>query len=403
MSFDEDPHPFDAITAADLRAAGSLKWTLYPDAIGAFVAEADFGVAPQITRAVRDAMDAGFTGYPAPWLTARLQAATARWQAEQYGWDVAPDDVQLVPDVIAAFEFVIERFTAPGAAIIVPTPAYMPFLTVPQRHGRRVIEVPSILADGRWTMDLDAVAAAFADGAEMLVLCNPHNPLGTVLSREELLRIADVVSDAGGRVFADEIHAPLVFSPAQHVPYASVSDAAAAHTVTATSASKAWNLAGFKCAQLILSNDESREAWRADGGWAGHGTATIGSVAQVAAYSEGADWLADVVAYLDGNRRLLAELVAEHLPGVRMTVPEGTYIAFLDFRDTGLTGDLGEWFREHAGVAMTDGSACGQAGAGFTRFVFATPRPILRAAVEQTGAALRGFPSAASVGSAASA
>lgn len=134
--------------------------------------------------------------------------------------------------------------------------------------------------------------------------------------------------------------------------------------------------------------------------WAGHGTATIGSVAQVAAYAEGANWLADVVAYLDGNRRLLAELVAEHLPGVRMTVPEGTYIAFLDFRDTGLTGDLGEWFREHAGVAMTDGSACGQAGAGFTRFVFATPRPILRAAMEQMGAALRGLPSAASAGSA---
>lgn len=389
MSFDAEPHPFDAITEEDLRAAGSLKWTRYPDAIGAFVAEADFGVAPAITQAVAGAMDAGFTGYPAPWLTAELQAATARWQAEQYGWNVAPDDVALVPDVIAAFEFVIEAFTSPGAAVIVPTPAYMPFLTVPQRHGRRVVEVPSILTDGRWTMDLDAVAAAFADGAELLVLCNPHNPLGTVSTRDELVRISEVVSDAGGRVFADEIHAPLVYAPAAHVPYASVSEAAAAHAVTATSASKAWNLAGFKCAQLLFSNDETRQAWQADGGWAGHGTATIGSVAQVAAYTQGQDWLASVVDYLDGNRWLLADLVAEHLPGVRMTVPEGTYIALLDFRAAGLTGDLGEWFREHAGVAMTDGAACGAAAVGFARLVFATPRPILRRAIEQIGAALR--------------
>lgn len=388
MSFDDDRHPFDAITEQQLRAAGSLKWTMFPDTIGAFVAEADFGVAPAITQAVAGAMDAGFTGYPAQWLTAELQAATARWHADHYGWDVSADDVRLVPDVIAAFEFVIDAFTSPGAAIIVPTPAYMPFLTVPQRHGRRVIEVPSREVDGRWTMDLDAVAAAFADGAELLVLCNPHNPLGTVLTRDELQQISQVVSDAGGRVFSDEIHAPLVYAPATHVPYASVSDAAAAHAVTATSASKAWNLAGFKCAQLIFSNDETRAAWEADAGWAGHGTATIGAVAQLAAYTEGEAWLADVVEYLDGNRRLLADLVAEHLPGVRVTMPEGTYIALLDFRDTGLTGDLGAWFREHAGVAMTDGAACGQAAVGFTRFVFATPRPILREAIERVGKAL---------------
>lgn len=222
----------------------------------------------------------------------------------------------------------------------------------------------------------------------MLVLCNPHNPLGTVATRDELLAIADVVSDAGGRVFSDEIHAPLVYAPSTHVPYASVSDAATAHTVTATSASKAWNLAGFKCAQLIFSNDETRAAWETDGGWAGHGTATVGAVAQIAAYTDGAEWLAEVTDYLDGNRMLLAELVGEHLPEVRMTVPEGTYIALLDFRATGLTGDLGEWFREHAGVAMTDGAACGEAAIGYTRFVFATPRPILREAILRIAAAL---------------
>lgn len=380
-------HPFDEITETDLRAAGSVKWTMFPDTIGAFVAEMDFGLAPAITEAISGSLEAGLTGYLPQHLATALQEETARRYTEHHGWHLTGDQVRLVPDVIAAFEFAIETFTAPGAAIIVPTPAYMPFLSVPPRLGRRVIEVPSIQSEGRWAMDLDAVAAAFADGAELLVLCNPHNPLGTVATRDELVRIAETVTDAGGRVFSDEIHAPLVYAPATHIPYASVSPAAAAHTVTAASASKAWNLAGLKCAQIIFSNAESLERWEADDGWIGHGTSTTGAVANLAAYTSGGAWLDEVTAYLDENRRLLAELVAE-LPGVHVSMPEGTYIALLDFRETGLTGDLGEWFREHAGVAMTDGAACGEAAIGFTRFVFATPRPVLREAVERIGRAL---------------
>ncbi|KQZ23670.1 MalY/PatB family protein [Microbacterium sp. Root553] len=381
---------FDQITRDDLHSAGSLKWTTFPDMIGAFVAEMDFGLAPAITDAVKDALDVGVTGYLPERLAKDLSAATARWYAESYGWEIPADRVHHVPDVIAAFELAIENFTSPGSAVIVPTPAYMPFLFVPPMHDRRVIEVPSIEVDGRWVMDLDAVAQAFRDGGEMLVLCNPHNPLGTVATRDELLAIAETVTAAGGRVFADEIHAPIVYAPAQHIPYASVSDAAAAHTFTATSASKAWNLAGLKCAQVIISNDADAELWERLGFWPGHGTSTLGVVANIAAYTAGAPWLDEVVEYLDGNRRMLAQLVDEKLPGVRMIVPEGSYIALLDFRETGLTGDLAEWFREHAGVAMTDGAACGEAAIGYTRFVFALPRPLLVEAVERIAAALAG-------------
>lgn len=380
-------HPFDTITEADLRTAGSLKWTMFPDAIGAFVAEMDFGVAPAITEAIGASLTSGLTGYLPQHLATDLQQATAQRYADHYGWSLSADQVRLVPDVIVAFEFAMKNFTSPDAAIIVPTPAYMPFLSVPPRLGRRVIEVPSILSDGRWTMDLDAVAAAFADGGEMLVLCNPHNPLGTVATRDELLAIAEIVADAGGRVFSDEIHAPLVYAPAAHIPYASLSPVTAGHTVTAASASKAWNLAGLKCAQIIFSDAKTVELWEADGGWTGHGTSTTGAIANLAAYTSGGGWLADVTEYLDGNRRLLAELV-EEIPGVTMTMPEGTYIALLDFRETGLTGDLGEWFRENAGVAMTDGAACGEAAIGFARFVFATPRPVMREAVERIRKAL---------------
>ncbi|OAN33379.1 MalY/PatB family protein [Microbacterium sp. H83] len=383
------PGTFDLITQDDLRGAGSVKWTTFPDTIGAFVAEMDFGLAPAINDAISGALDRGLTGYLPTQVAKDLSEATVRWYADSYGWNVDPERVHHVPDVIAAFELAIENFTTPGSAVIVPTPAYMPFLMVPPMRGRRVIEVPSIEVDGRWVMDLEAVAQAFRDGGEMLVLCNPHNPLGTVASREELLAIAEVVTDAGGRVFSDEIHAPIVYAPAQHIPYASVSDSAASHTLTATSASKAWNLAGLKCAQIILSNDADVELWERVGFWAGHGTSTLGVLANTAAYTAGREWLDGVVDYLDGNRRMLAQLVAEKLPGVRMTTPEGSYIALLDFRETGLTGDLGEWFRENAGVAMTDGAACGEAGVGFTRFVFALPRPVMVEAVERIAAALQ--------------
>jgi cystathionine beta-lyase len=383
------PGTFDALTENDLRRAGSVKWTAFPDVIGAFVAEMDFGVAPAIKEAVTGALDQGLTGYLPQHLTDALSAATAEWYTDHYGWRIAPERVKHVPDVIAAFEYAIEQYTAPGAAVIVPTPAYMPFLMVPPMHGRRVIEVPSIERDGRWTMDHQAVAAAFADGGELLVLCNPHNPLGTVATRSELEQVAATVTAAGGRVFSDEIHAPIVYAPAQHVPYASLSDETANHTLTATSASKAWNLAGLKCAQVIVSNAADDEQWDRAGMWAGHGTSTIGAVANVAAYTRGGDWLHDVVDYLDGNRRLLGALVAEHLSDVRVTMPEGTYIALLDFRGTGLQGDLGVWFREHAGVAMTDGAACGIAAVGFTRFVFAMPRPLIEEAVLRMARALR--------------
>ncbi|MFG6401152.1 MalY/PatB family protein [Microbacterium sp. P04] len=379
---------FDALTEADLRANGSVKWTMFPDVIGAFVAEMDFGVAPPITAALTGALDRGLTGYLPKHLSDALSAATAAWYRDAYGWEVPADRVHHVPDVIAAFELAIERFTAPGSAVIVPTPAYMPFLIVPPMHGREVIEVPSIEVDGRMTMDLDGIARAFDEGAGLLVLCNPHNPLGTVFTRDELEAVSVVVAAKNGRVFSDEIHAPIVYSPARHIPYASISEAAASHTITAASASKAWNLAGLKCAQVILSNESDAAAWAEFGFWAGHGTSTLGVVAAVAAYTDGGPWLDDAVDYLDGNRRLLADLVAELLPDARVTMPEGTYIALIDFRAYGIEGDPAEWFRDNARVAMTDGAACGVAGVGHMRFVFAMPRPLVREAVERIAAAL---------------
>jgi cystathionine beta-lyase len=213
--------------------------------------------------------------------------------------------------------------------------------------------------------------------------------VGRVFLREELEAICAVVDRHGGRVFSDEIHAPLVYAGARHVPYASISDIAGRHAITATSASKAWNLPGLKCAQLILSNDADAALWEKIGQRPRHGASNLGVMANTVAYRAGRDWLQEVLAYVDGNRRELAACLAKHLPSVRYLIPEGTYIAWLDCRALGLGVPPAEFFREKAGVALTDGIDCGAPGEGFVRLIFATPRPILRRAVRQMAYALR--------------
>jgi cystathionine beta-lyase len=294
-----------------------------------------------------------------------------------------------MPDVLKGLEITIRLYAPKGGKVIVPTPAYMPFLTTPQLHGREIVQVPMAQTDGRWEYDLDAIDAAFAAGAEVLIVCNPFNPIGRVMTRDEMLAISEVVDRHGGRVFSDEIHAPIVFNGLRHVPYASISETAANHTITAIAASKAWNLAGLKTAQIVTSNDADEAIWQETGAQLGHGASTLGVIASTAAYNTGQEWLQGVLDYLDGNRRWLADAVADKLPGVRYTMPEGTYLAWLDFCGTGLDGDLAEFFRENARVAMVDGGACGEVGKGCVRFNFAMPRPILEQAVQQMAQAMR--------------
>jgi cystathionine beta-lyase len=382
------PHAFDSITADELRRRGSLKWSTFPGTIGAFVAEMDFGVAPEIERALHDAVTAADFGYLPARLSGAMSAATADWLQRSSGWEVDPGAIAPVADVISALQVTIEHYSAPGAPVIVPTPAYMPFLTVPALFGRDVIEVPLAEVDGRYELDLEAIDRALAPRGGLFVLCNPYNPVGRVFSREELTALSEVIERRGARVFSDEIHAPLIFSGHRQVSYASISDAAASHTVTATSASKAWNLAGLKCAQIIFSNADDLAVWEKVGMMASHGASNLGVIANTAAYSAGVPWLEDVVDYLDGNRRALGALLSEHLPQVRYSIPEGTYIAWLDWREHSFADTAADVLRTQAGVAMTDGVMCGAAGRGFTRLIFATPRPVLAQAVERMASAV---------------
>ncbi|MCD2185691.1 MalY/PatB family protein [Actinomycetospora soli] len=385
-------HRFDALTADVMRAGGTWKWSGQGVAggtdrhgrglIGAFVAEMDFPTAGPVADAVRASVDASRVGYLADAWVADMAAACSAFWTDRFGWTVDPARIRPVPDVMTALVATIEHFTPPGSPVLLPMPAYMPFLTVPGRLGREMVPVP--MTTDPFALDLEALDAAFtSSGSRLLVLTNPHNPTGRLFTAEELAGVAEVVERHGARVFADEIHAPLTFDGRAHVPYASLSDVTAAHAITATSASKAWNLPGLKCGQVILSNSDDAATWAEHGYLAEHSTATPGVLATTAAYTHGRPWLDDVLSYLDGNRALLREA---SLPGVDAVVPEGTYLAWLDASGLGLDEPASAFFAREAGVVMTDGALCG--GPGGMRLTLATARPVLAEALERMAAAL---------------
>jgi len=374
---------------ATLRARGSFKWAAAgPDGLGAAVAEMDFGAAPPILDALAGLSAAANFGYLPPQLADELAAACAEFGKRRYGWDLDPALIHPVPDVLKALEIAITQFSRPGSPVILPSPAYMPFLSLPRFLGREIIQVPMRDDAGFFTLDLDAIEAAFRAGGHLLIFCNPYNPLGRVFTRDEMTELTSVVDRHGGRVFADEIHAPLVYPGQQHVPYAASSDAAAAHTLTATSASKAWNLPGLKCAQVILTNEHVQQRWEKIGFFASHGASNPGVVANIAAYRHGEAWLNEVVAYLDDSRRLLADLLRRHLPQVRYRPPDGTYLAWLDCTAMDLPDSPGRLVTGRRRITVVDGPAFGTGGAGSFRFNFATPQPILAQMVEHIAAAL---------------
>jgi cystathionine beta-lyase len=384
----------DAISVEQLRSTGATKWSAEDGTLGAFVAEMDFGIDQSITKALHKAVDDGSFGYMPKGISAELSDATAEFLDRRYGWQVPASDVWAIPDVIMGLELAMEHCSTPASKIIVPTPSYMPFLMVPPMRGREVIEMPLAVRDGRYEFDLDALQRAFDEGGNLLVLCNPYNPVGRVFSKQELIDISEVVERNGGRVFSDEIWAPLVFSGSVHIPYASISSAAAQHTITAMSASKAWNLPGLKCAELVLTSDRDRETWEKVGFFAGHGTSNLGAIANAVAFRQGDAWLADLVPYLESNRDLLLSLLAEEIPDAWMPKPEGTYVGWIDFRAVG-TGDTpAEFFTREASIVLTEGSMCGVAGTGFARLIFATPKPILEQIVRSLGHSLRGIAAA---------
>lgn len=380
----------DEVSVAELRSRGSLKWAKPgPDGFGAFVAEMDFGTAQPILDSLDElARRFGF-GYMHNRPLLELADACAQWQSARYGWDVSPGNIKVVPDVIKALEIVIENFSRDRSPVILPTPAYMPFFVIPKMLGREIIQVPMVQDRGIFKLDLEGIEDAYRRGGNTLILCNPYNPVGRVFTRSELTALADIVDRHDGRVFADEIHAPLVYSEHRHVPYASINAVAAGHTITATSTSKGWNLPGLMCAQVVLTNPADQKVWDEFNMFVTYGASNPGVVAATAAYRHGAEWLDEVIAYLDSNRKMIGTLLAETLPGVEYTPPQGTYFAWLNFNSLdGSWGSPGDFITSEAKVMVVDGQRCGAPGRGWIRFNFATPQPILAHMIERMAVAV---------------
>jgi cystathionine beta-lyase len=380
---------FDDVDLDRLRARRTVKWSLYgPDVLAAWVAEMDFDVAPVVRQAIVDAVDREDFGYVEADLGA-LTGATAAFLAARHGWEVSPTRIFPIADVLIGIGAALDLHVAPEAPVVVPTPAYPPFFEVVELTRRPVIAVPLVRTATTDALDLDATDAAFASGARAVLLCNPHNPSGRVFTRDELGALASVVERHGARVVADEVHAPLVYDGARHVPYASVSDATAAHTVTVTSASKAFNLAGLKCAQVVTSNHADAARWRERKVFDVAGPTPIGIAASTAAYADGGGWLDALVAYLTANRDALGGLLARHLPGVTWHRPEATFLAWLDCTGLGYD-DPARWFLDHAGVALSDGPPFGAGNEQMVRLNFATSRTLLGRIVAAMGSAAAG-------------
>jgi cystathionine beta-lyase len=274
--------------------------------------------------------------------------------------------------------------TKPGEGVIVNPPVYFPFFDLVAESGARVVEVPLAggIAEG-WSLDLAGIEQAFRDGARAYLLCNPHNPVGRAHSADELRAVAELAAKYGATVVSDEIHGPLTYPDAVFTPFLSVSDAAREVGVCVTAASKAWNLAGLKCALMVTAGGPNQRIvgsmpdevyWR---------TSILGLRASIAGYREGGEWLDGIVASLDASRRLLADLLAEHLPSAQYRMPEATYLAWLDLRALGWGDDPAEHALEHAKVALSNGPPFGTPGIGFARLNLACSPEVLTEAISR--------------------
>ena len=367
----------EKITLDSLRRSGSKKWTTYPDALGMFLAEMDFGIPPVVRDIVAHAATNGCLGYLPETVRGDLQNATASMLARRYHWTVNPDQVYVLPDVLSALKETI-RYLSSGP-VVVPTPAYMPFLTLPAELGREIIQVPSPIVDGRYVLDLVGIDRALRHGG-LLILCNPWNPVGRVLTREELLALEQIVTKNGAKVFSDEIHAPLVFD-GEHIPYASISTQAASHTITALAASKGWNIPGLKCAQMIL-NTQDQETIEPYVFAMSDPVGILGPKAAIAVYTDDGGWCQDISSILKTNRTMVCQAISR-IPELEATCPEGTYISWIDAKK--LAERVGSPTRHilNHGVALTDGTMSGRGYENHMRLIFATPSDILETALDR--------------------
>lgn len=378
---------FDDLSLAKLRGRSSAKWTTYPpDVLPAWVAEMDFPLAEPIKQRLRRAIDADDCGYAHP---TALPDAFAAFAKSRFDWTVDPSRVRSAPEVMIAIAEILRIVTKPGDGIVINRPVYPPFTMVIEEVGCRVVDAPlAHVQGGGWDLDLDALEEAFAGGARAYVLCNPHNPVGRVFEKAQLEAIAKLAKQYNVVVLADEIHGPLVLPGAKHVPFVSVSEPLGADAITITSASKAFNIAGLKCAVFVAGSQAMQSAMKKLPIELPERVGLHGMLANIVAFQEGAQYLDELLAHLDRNRALMTELLGVYLPAVRYIPPQAGYLAWLDCSALGLGDDPAKIFLKKGKVALMRGLDFGRQGACFTRVNMGTSSAILSEVVGRMRKAL---------------
>jgi cysteine-S-conjugate beta-lyase len=383
------PFDFDRLPAR--RDSDSNKWRKFPaDVLPLWVADMDFASPPAVVAALHARVEHGFFGYltEAP----ELREVVAERLAKRFGWRVEPEAVVPVPGVNAGVNLAVRALTRPGDGLLVQTPIYPPLLRAAGNHGlTRHGHLLTRGAEGRYSVDTEGFVRTIRPETRAFLLCNPHNPVGRLFERRELEAMASACLRHDLWIIADEIHSDLVFDGRQHTPIATLSSEVEQRTVTFLAPSKTFNIPGLKCAVAVAPSAALRERLAAAAADLVPKINVLGHTAAVAAYREGDPWLQALLRYLEDNRDFLAREVSSRLPGVRMGIPEATYLAWLDCGDTGLA-DPYTFFLEQARVALNDGKAFGPGGEGFVRLNFGCPRPLLAEGLSRMAAALERRP-----------
>ncbi|MCX6047674.1 MAG: PatB family C-S lyase [Chloroflexi bacterium] len=373
------------------RGSDSGKWHYFgADVLPMWVADMDFRSPAPVMKALHERIDHGVFGYGLD--SPELKTVLRERMHRLYNWTITPDDIVFWPGLVCGLNVVSRAIGEREDSVLVNTPVYPPFLSSPINQERTLaIAELALQAQGQqlhYALNDAAFTAAIQANTKLFLLCNPHNPVGRAYTRDELTRMAEMCLRHDLTICSDEIHSDLLLGGAGHIPIAALAPEIAARTVTILAPSKTYNLPGLGCSMAIIQDPAlRRQVQKAANGIVPH-VNVLGYVAAIAAYTECEDWLDQLRTYLTGNRDFLVAYVKEHLPTLRTTVPEATYLAWLDCREAGIEGNAQKFFLEKAKVALNDGAAFGTDGAGFVRLNFGCTRATLQEGLEKMRAAL---------------
>lgn len=379
--------PLKALDLDQLRQRSSTKWRTYDDdVIPLFVAETDFPLPPLVSERLSRAVSIGDTGYTPP--NPGVKEAFIAYADRHWGWSLKAKNIRTTCDVMMGVVEILRRVISPGDGVIINSPVYPPFRDCIEEAGGVVVDVPLRVAESGWELDLPGIERALAAGAKAVLLCNPHNPTGTIHTRDSLRELGNLAFHAGATVISDEIHAPLCYEPGSFTPFLTASPSAVKQGFTVTSASKAYNLAGLKCALMVAHTNSQGAVLRALPSEIEWRTGLFGALAAVAAFDERSDaWLESEMLALGHNRKLLAQLLTEYIPSAKYQLPEAGYLAWVDLGD--LLGDNpAEVILREAKVALSQGPTFGESGKGHIRINLGCAPELLEEAVKRIAAVI---------------